>query len=104
MEFGELRPLTLAFRSPELEREYWIRRLPRMRSRTVLVATCRATARTDLGDEAIGRVDIAGHFAIDTETGLVLQHRYSSFLFMEKDPKKVMPNLRWRGISRQDLE
>lgn len=75
-----------------------------LRSRTVLVATCRATARTDLGDEAIGRIDIAGHFAIDTETGLVLQHRYSSFLFMEKDPKKVMPNLRWRGISRQDLQ
>ena len=75
-----------------------------LRRRPVLVATCRATARTDLGDEAIGRVDIAGRFAIDTETGLVLQHRYSSFLFMEKDPQKVMPNLRWRGISRQDLQ
>jgi hypothetical protein len=75
-----------------------------LRARPVLVATCRATARTDLGDEAIGRVDIVGRFAIDTETGLILQHRYSSFLFMEKDPKKVMPNLRWRGISRQDLE
>ena len=36
MEFGELHPLTLAFRSRELEREYWTRRLPRMRSRTVL--------------------------------------------------------------------
>lgn len=75
-----------------------------LRARPVLVATCRATARTDLGEGAIGRIDIAGHFAIDTETGLVLQHRYSSFLFMEKDPNKVMPNLRWRGISRQDLE
>ena len=75
-----------------------------LRRRPVLVATCRATARTDLGDEAIGRVDIAGRFAIDTQTGLVLQHRYSSFLFMEKDPQKVMPNLRWRGISRQDLQ
>lgn len=75
-----------------------------LRARAVLVATCRATARTDLGDEAIGRIDIAGRFAIDIETGLVLQHRYSSFLFMEKDPKKVMPNLRWRGISRQDLQ
>ena len=75
-----------------------------LRERTVLVATCRATARTDLGDEAIGRVDIAGRFAIDTQTGLVLQHRYSSFLFMEKDPRKTMPNLRWRGISRQDLQ
>jgi hypothetical protein len=70
----------------------------------VLVATCRATARTDLGDDAIGRVDMAGRFAIDTETGLILQHRYSSFLFMEKDPKKTMPNLRWKGISRQDLQ
>jgi hypothetical protein len=75
-----------------------------LRQRPVLVATCRATARTALGDEAFARIDIAGHFAIDTETGLILQHRYSSFLFMEKDPKKVMPNLRWRGISRQDLE
>jgi class 3 adenylate cyclase len=36
MEFGELHPLTLSFRSPELEREYWTRRLPRMRSRTML--------------------------------------------------------------------
>jgi class 3 adenylate cyclase len=36
MDFGELHPLTLAFRSPELEREYWVRRLPRMRGRTVL--------------------------------------------------------------------
>ena len=75
-----------------------------LRRRPVLVATCRATARTDLGDEAIGRVDMAGRFAIDTETGMILQHRYSSFLFMEKDPKKVMPNLRWKGISRQDLQ
>jgi hypothetical protein len=75
-----------------------------LRTRTVLAATCRTTARTDLGDGAIGRIDIAGHFAIDTETGLVLQHRYSSFLFMEKNPKNAMPDLRWRGISRQDLE
>jgi adenylate cyclase len=36
MEFGELHPLTLAFRSRELEREYWLRRLPRVRQRTVL--------------------------------------------------------------------
>ena len=49
-------------------------------------------------------MDIAGRFAIDIETGLVLQHRYASFLFMEKDPKKTMPNLRWRGVSRQDLQ
>lgn len=75
-----------------------------LRRRPVLVATCRAIARTDLGDEAIGRVDLAGRFAIDTETGMILQHRYSSFLFMEKDPKKAMPNLRWKGISRQDLQ
>lgn len=75
-----------------------------LRRRAVLVATCRTTARTNLGDSAIGRVDIVGRFAIDTETGLVLQHRYASFLFMETDPKKVMPNLRWRGVSRQDLQ
>ncbi len=75
-----------------------------LRRRAVLVATCRTTARIDLGDSAIGRVDIVGRFAIDIETGLILQHRYTSFLFMEKDPKKVMPNLRWRGVSRQDLE
>jgi class 3 adenylate cyclase len=36
MEFGELHPLSLAFRSRELEHEYWDRRLPRMRGRTVL--------------------------------------------------------------------
>jgi adenylate cyclase len=36
MEFGELHPLTLAFRSPEMEREYWTRRVPRMRGRTVI--------------------------------------------------------------------
>jgi class 3 adenylate cyclase len=36
MEFGELHPLSLAFRSRELEREYWKRRLPRMRGRTVI--------------------------------------------------------------------
>jgi guanylate cyclase len=36
MEFGELHPLTLAFRSREMEREYWTRRVPRMRGRTVI--------------------------------------------------------------------
>jgi class 3 adenylate cyclase len=36
MEFGELNPLTLAFRSREMEREYWTRRLPRMRGRTAI--------------------------------------------------------------------
>ncbi len=36
MEFGELNPLTLAFRSRELERQYWTRRLPRMRGRTMV--------------------------------------------------------------------
>lgn len=75
-----------------------------LRRRPVLVATCRAIARTNLGGEAIGRVDIAGRFAIDTKTGLILQHRYSSFLFMEKDPKKTMPGLRWKGVSRMDLQ
>lgn len=75
-----------------------------LRGRDVLVATCRGTARTDFGEGAQGRIDIAGHFAIDIETGMILQHRYASFLFIEKDPKKFMPNLRWRGVSRQDLE
>lgn len=75
-----------------------------LRGRAVLVATCRGTARTDIGDGAISRIDIAGRFAIDVETGMILQHRYASFLFMEQDPKKFMPNLRWRGVSRQDLE
>jgi class 3 adenylate cyclase len=36
MEFGELHPLTLAFRSRVMEREYWASRLPRMRGRTVI--------------------------------------------------------------------
>ncbi len=75
-----------------------------LRGRAVLVATCRTMARTVLGDEAVARIDMAGRFAIDIETGMILQHRYASFLFMEKDPKKSMPNLRWRGVSRQDLE
>ena len=75
-----------------------------LRARPVLVATCRTTARTNIGDGAISRIDIAGRFAIDTQTGLILRHRYASFLFMEQDPKKFMPNLRWRGISRQDLQ
>lgn len=75
-----------------------------LRGRDVLVATCRGTARTKLSDEAVGRIDIAGGFAIDIETGMILQHRYAWFLFMEKDPKKFMPNLRWRGISRQEME
>jgi hypothetical protein len=75
-----------------------------LRGRAVLVATCRTMARTDLGDEAVARIDMAGRFAIDTETGMILQHRYASFLFIEQDPKKKMPNLRWRGVSRQDLE
>jgi len=39
MEFGELHPLSLAFRSPELEKEYWSRRLPRMRGRTVVAVS-----------------------------------------------------------------
>jgi hypothetical protein len=29
---------------------------------------------------------------------------YASFLFMEKNPKKAMPDLRWQGVSRQSLE
>jgi len=75
-----------------------------LRERDVLVATCRGTVRTAFGEGALGRIDIAGRFAIDVETGMILQHRYASFLFMERDPKKFMPNLRWRGVSRQDLE
>jgi hypothetical protein len=75
-----------------------------LRGRAVLVAQCRATARTDLGDGAVGRVDMAGRFAIDIATGMVLQHGYASFLFMEKNPEKAMPDLRWKGVSRQSLE
>lgn len=75
-----------------------------LRGRAVLVAQCRATARTDLGDDTVSRVDMAGRFAIDVATGMVLQHGYASFLFMEKNPKKAMPDLRWRGVSRQSLE
>lgn len=70
----------------------------------MLVASCRGTSRTDLGREAVGRVDIAGRFAIDIETGLILQHRYATFLFMERDPQKFTPNQRWRGISRREME
>jgi hypothetical protein len=75
-----------------------------LRSRAVLVAQCRATGRTNLGDDTVGRVDMAGRFAIDIATGMVLQHGYASFLFMEKNPKKAMPDLRWQGVSRQSLE
>lgn len=75
-----------------------------LRGRAVLVATCRTTGWTELGDGAVGRIDMAGRFAIDIETGMILQHRYASFLFMEKNPKNAMPDLRWRGVSRQDLE
>jgi hypothetical protein len=75
-----------------------------LRARPVLLAQCRTTARTDVGDGAIGRIDMAGNFAFDIPTGMVLQYGYASFLFMEKNPKKAMPDLRWRGVSRQSLE
>ncbi len=75
-----------------------------LRARPVLLAQCRTTARTDVGDGAIGRIDMAGTFAFDIPTGMVLQYGYASFLFMEKNPKKAMPDLRWKGVSRQSLE
>lgn len=72
--------------------------------RRVVVAACGARGG---GEESPGRaiaIDIAGRFAIDAETGLVLRHGYASFLAMDADPRGGMGRMEMRGASRQTLE
>ena len=72
--------------------------------RRVVVAACAARGG---GEESPGRamtIEIAGRFAIDVETGMVLRHGYASFLVMEADPRGSMGRLEMRGASRQTLE
>lgn len=72
--------------------------------RRVIVATCTARARGQVSPGRGMSIEIAGRFAIDVETGLVLRHGYASFLVMEADPAGSMGRMEMRGASRQSLE
>lgn len=47
---------------------------------------------------------LAGHFAIDVETGMVLRHGYASDLVVEADAASRTPRVALRGVSRLRLE
>ncbi len=76
----------------------------RRNGRAVLVAACSARGREELAEGWTATVDMAGRFAIDVETGMVLQHNYASHTFMPADPKGSMKEMRMRGVSRQTLD
>lgn len=75
-----------------------------LRGRRVVVAACtaRATGQVSPGRGMV--IDIAGRFAIDVGTGMVLQHGYASHLVMDADPHGSMERMVMRGASRQNLE
>lgn len=76
----------------------------RLEGRRVVLAACSARAA---GAVAPGRdiaIGIAGRFAIDVETGMVLRHGYASFLAVDADPAGGIPRMEMRGASRQRLE
>ncbi|MBP0465751.1 hypothetical protein J5Y09_17620 [Roseomonas sp. PWR1] len=72
--------------------------------RRVLVATCGASGGGEISPGRAMRVLIAGRFAIDVATGMVLRHGYGSWLEMEADPRGSMGRMEMRGVSRQTLE
>lgn len=76
----------------------------RVGGRRVVVAACGAPARGEVSPGRAMTLEVAGRFAIDVETGLVLRHGYASFIVMEADPNGSMGRMDMRGASRQSLE
>ncbi|WP_198378324.1 hypothetical protein [Neoroseomonas rubea] len=72
--------------------------------RRVLVAICGASGGGEISPGRAMRILIAGRFAIDVATGMVLRHGYGSWLEMEADPRGSMGRMEMRGVSRQSLE
>ncbi len=72
--------------------------------RRVVVAACGAPSRSEISPGRAMTIDVAGRFAIDVETGMVLRHGYASFLVVEADPRGSMGRMEMRGVSRQTLE
>ncbi len=75
-----------------------------MRGRRSIVATCRTQAEGEISRGRVMRIGIAGRFAIDVETGMIVQHGYASFLVLDADPRGSMARTEMRGASRQSLE
>jgi hypothetical protein len=76
----------------------------RLRGRRVVLASCAARAGGEISPGRAMTIAIAGRFAIDVETGMVLRHGYASFLVLDADPRGSMARLEMRGASRQSLE
>jgi hypothetical protein len=76
----------------------------RLRGRRVVLASCAARAGGEISPGRAMTIAIAGRFAIDVETGMVLRHGYASFLVLDADPRGGMARLEMRGASRQSLE
>ena len=76
----------------------------RLRGRRVILAACEARAEGPAARDQSLRLTLAGRFAIDVETGMVLQHGYASSLVMQADPRGDVAPREMRGASRQSLE
>ena len=72
--------------------------------RRVIVAACEARATGEVSPGRGMRITMAGRFAIDVGTGMVLRHGYASFLMMDADPRGSMGPMEMRGVSRMTLE
>lgn len=75
-----------------------------LRGRRVIPAACHARAVGEVSPGRAMHLSIAGHFAIDVATGMVLQHGYASFLVMDADPRGSMARTEMRGVSRMTLQ
>jgi hypothetical protein len=72
--------------------------------RRVVVATCGASGGGEISPGRAMHIAIAGRFAIDVATGMVLRHGYGSWVEIEADPRGSMGRTAMRGVSRQTLE
>ncbi len=75
----------------------------RLQDRDAVVATCTGRAAGRVGSSRAMTVDMAGRFAIDIATGMVLRHGYASFLLLERSTPGEAP-MELRGTSRLVLE
>ncbi len=71
--------------------------------RPVLLARCTAQGTGEVEPGRGMSLDMAGRFAIDVATGLVLGYGYASHSVLEGDPKRGTRPLRLRGAARQSL-
>ena len=72
--------------------------------RRVLVAACAARGGGEDSPGRMMRIAMAGRFAVDVATGMVLRHGSASWVELEADPRGSMGRLEMRGVSRQSLE